>query len=52
MAFFGFFLGQYRYIGNSWADTSANTDISKIFKSCFLLHYQKYDVFYAFFSKT
>jgi len=25
----------------------ADTDISKIFKSCFLLHYQKYDVFYA-----
>jgi len=25
----------------------ANTDISKIFKSCFLLHYQKYNVFYA-----
>jgi len=23
------------------------TDISKIFKSCFLLHYKKYDVFYA-----
>jgi len=23
------------------------TDISKIFKSCFLLHYQKYYVFYA-----
>ena len=27
------------------------TNISKIFKSCFLLHYQKYYVFYAFFSK-
>jgi len=26
---------------------SADTGISKIFKSCFLLHYQKYDVFYA-----
>ena len=25
----------------------ADTDISKIFKPCFLLHYQKYDVFYA-----
>jgi len=26
----------------------ADTDISKIFKSCFfLLHYQKYDVFYT-----
>jgi len=25
----------------------ADTDISKIFKSWFLLHYQKYDVFYA-----
>jgi len=25
----------------------ADTDISKIFKSCFLLHYQRYDVFYA-----
>jgi len=25
----------------------ADTDISKIFKSCFLPHYQKYDVFYA-----
>jgi len=23
------------------------SDISKIFRSCFLLHYQKYDVFYA-----
>jgi len=23
------------------------TDISKIFKSCFLLHYQKYYAFYA-----
>jgi len=44
------FWGRYQYIGHSWADT----DISKIFKSCFLLHYQKYDVFYAipFFSKT
>jgi len=31
----------------------ANTDISKIFKSCYLLHYQKYNVFYAlhFFQK-
>jgi len=31
----------------------ADTDISIIFKSCFLLHYQKYDVFYAlpFFQK-
>jgi len=36
-------LGRYRYIDHSWADT----DISKIFKSCFLVHYQKYDVFYA-----
>jgi len=26
----------------------ANTDISKIFKFCFLLHYQKYCVFYTF----
>jgi len=25
----------------------ADTDISKIFKFCFLLHYQKYNVFYA-----
>ena len=25
----------------------ADTDISKIFKSSFLLHYQKYNVFYA-----
>jgi len=25
----------------------ADTDISKIFKSCYLLHYQKYNVFYA-----
>ena len=25
----------------------AITDISKTFKSCFLLHYQKYDIFYA-----
>ena len=23
------------------------TDVSKIFESCFLLHYQKYNVFYA-----
>ena len=36
----------------------ADTDISKIFKFCFLLHYQKYDVFYtcilhlSFFWKT
>ena len=37
------FLGRYRYIGHSWADT----DVSKIFKSCFLLHYRRYDVFYA-----
>jgi len=28
-------------------DISADADISKIFKSVFLLHYQKYDVFYA-----
>jgi len=41
------FWGRYRYIGHSWADLSANTDISKIFKYCFLLRYQKYDVFYA-----
>jgi len=34
--------------GHSWADISADTSISKIFKSCFLLYYQKYDVFYAF----
>jgi len=29
------------------------TDISKLFKFCFLLHYQKYNVFYAlpFFQK-
>jgi len=29
------------------------TNIFKIFKSCFLLHYQRYDVFYAlpFFQK-
>jgi len=33
--------------GHSWADISADTDIFKVFKSCFLLHYQKYDVFYA-----
>jgi len=25
----------------------ANTNISKIFQSCFLLRYQKYNVFYA-----
>jgi len=25
----------------------ADTDIYKIFKSCFLLPYQRYDVFYA-----
>jgi len=25
----------------------ADTNISEIFKSCFLLHYQKYNVFYA-----
>ena len=37
------FWGRCRYIGHSWTDT----DISKIFKSCFLLHYQKYNVFYA-----
>jgi len=37
------FLGRYQYIGHSWADT----DISKNFKYCFLLHYQKYGVFYA-----
>jgi len=45
-------IDQYDFSG---ADTniSANygpiayTDISKIFKSCFLLHYQKYNVFYA-----
>jgi len=44
------FWGRYRYIGHSWADT----DISKIFKSFFLLHYQRCDVFYAlpFFFKT
>jgi len=41
------FWGRYRYISHSWADASADTDISKIFKSCFLLHYQKYNVFYA-----
>jgi len=40
------FWGRYRYIGLRWADIAADTDISKIFKSCFLLHYQKY-VFYA-----
>jgi len=28
-------------------DISADTNISKIFESCFLLHYQKFDVFYA-----
>jgi len=34
-------------------EADIDTDISKLFKSCFLLHYQKYDVFYAlpFFSK-
>jgi len=46
-----------------WADINTNistihrpiadTAISKIFKSCFLFHYQKYNVFYALlFSKT
>jgi len=25
----------------------ADTNISEIYKSCFLLHYQKYDEFYA-----
>jgi len=31
----------------------ADTDVSNIFKSCFLLHYQKYNVFCAlsFFEK-
>ena len=43
------FLGRYQFIGHPWADTN----ISKIFKSYFLLHYQRYDVFYVlrFFSK-
>jgi len=36
-----FFWDRFQYIGHSWTDT----DISKIFKSCFLFHYQKYDVF-------
>jgi len=53
-------LGEVTNYANRWkleidrygffeADTaiSADTDISKIFKSCFLLHYQRYDVFYA-----
>jgi len=50
----------YRY-GFFGADTDisaihgpiADTDTSKIFKSCCLLHYQKYNVFYAllFFQK-
>jgi len=41
---------QYGFLG---ADTDVLavhrpiTDISKIFKSCFLPHYQKYNVFYA-----
>jgi len=33
--------GRHRYIGHLW------TDISKIFKSSFLLHYQKYSAFHA-----
>jgi len=41
------FLGRYRYIGHSWVDISADTDISKKVKCCFLLHYQKCDAFYA-----
>jgi len=30
----------------------ADTDIFKFFKSCFLLHYQKYGVFYVLPTKT
>jgi len=37
------FWGRYRYISHSWADSR----FLKNFKSCFLLHYQKYDVFYV-----
>jgi len=37
------FWGRYRYIGRSWTDNR----YFQIFKSCFLLHYQKYYVFYA-----
>jgi len=43
-------IDQYGFFGTD-ADISANygpiTDISKFLKSCFLLHYQKYNVFYA-----
>jgi len=53
------FWGWYRSIGHSWADTNISaihgpiTDISKFFKFCLLLHYQKYNVFYIlpFFQK-
>jgi len=37
-------IGRYGFFED---DSWTNTDISKIFQSCFLLHYQKYDVFYA-----
>jgi len=43
------FLGRYRCIGHSWANISADTNISKIIKSCFLLHYKKYGVCYGVF---
>jgi len=43
-------IDRYSFFGAD-ADIPANygpiTDISKICKSCFLLHYQKYDVVYA-----
>jgi len=42
----GLFWGQYQQISHSWTDRLPITDISKIFKSCILLHYQKYNVFY------
>jgi len=41
------FCGRYRYIGHSWTDTDHR--YCKDFKSCILLHYQKYILFYALF---
>jgi len=52
----GLEIDQYGFFGAD-ADISAIhgpiTDISKIFKFCFVLHYRKYNVFYAlpFFQK-
>jgi len=54
-------INRYGFFGaNIDTDTSAihvsraDADISKIFKSCFLLHYQKYYAFYIspFFQKV